>query len=148
MLALLVQFFGLATPAVADPITDSRRLYVSLNAYREALMEDLLALRAAEPRVTAELIKKYVYMPANVAGSTWIDRSFSEGQEGYWPFSPCLNAATALSDLSSRIMVSSGGPDLTIGGAAAHLREALSGCEFALDRSQRAPQMGSRSISD
>jgi hypothetical protein len=146
-LVLLVQLFGLATPAVADPITDSRRLYVSLNAYRAALM-DLLALRAAEPRVTADLIKKYVYTPTNVAGSLWIDRSISEGQERYRPFSGCLNAATALSDLSSRIILSSGGPDLTIVGAAAHLREAITGCEFALDHSQRAPQMGSRSISD
>lgn len=147
MLALVTQLFGLATPAVADPITESRRLYVSLNAYRAALM-DLLALKAVEPRVTADLIEKYVYTPANVSGSVWIDRSFSEGQESYRPFSGCLNAAMALSDLSSRIILSPSGSDLTIVGAAAYLREVLTGCEVALDHSQRAPQMDSRSNSD
>ncbi|WP_139238684.1 hypothetical protein [Mesorhizobium sp. YR577] len=145
---MITQPFGLAAPAAADPVSDSRRLYVSVNAHHAALM-DVLAAKAA-PKVTADLIKKYVYAPGNVVGSVWIDRAFSEGQERYRPFSACLDADSALSDLSSRIILSSGGTvdDLTIVSAAANLRQALTACEVAIEKADSGPQIGTRVLRD
>jgi len=142
IITVFVLAWLLAPVDAADPMSDSQSLYLSVVRHRAALM-DLLGSDAA-PQIKAILIEKYVSTPVNMAGGTWIDRSFAQGEALYRPFSPCLYAATALTDFASRVKA---GSAPFVAEAAAYLREQLTSCQTTLGNTKarpRSPEMGSR----
>ncbi len=143
-LSMISHVFGMVAPTSADPLADSRLLYFTIVRHRAAMM-DLLAFTET-PKTQADLIQKYVYSPVNAAGGAWVNRAFEQGEQHYRPFSPCLSAATALTDTASRVMrfLRGADRDLPIIAASAHLREVTTGCEIVLDKAQAAPELGSR----
>jgi len=133
--AILFAFTLLASPAKADPASDTLALY-QITAERAPFLMEILE-DIGDPVATADRIKVVVDAPVEAAIQEWMDAAFNSGgsSEPFRPFAACYEAGSALMDFTAKVQRYLRGIDKTpfTTGDAEPFREKLGACETALD---------------
>lgn len=100
---ILIALMGFATPALADPKSDSIEIYNVAVVQGVALTALLDKIDA--PIATADTIELQIKTPLNEAQQTWLDIAFNSGidPEPYRQFQPCYNSADLLGEMAIKV---------------------------------------------
>mgnify|MGYP001501891952 CR=1 FL=1 len=101
-LAVFVASICISSSALADPISESKALYIELASLGPVLI-DLVGTSDGDAETVAKKIETEIVSPVGEATQRWMDAAFNgEGSaDSYRPYASCLEAATALQDLAS-----------------------------------------------
>lgn len=133
MRRLLLLLVLVATPAAADPKSDSQALYETVRRSGEVFVQ-LLDAAASDPADAAASIDEQVRRPVSQADTAWMSGMIDNGPDAYAPFLVCRQAAVTLESFAADFVsfLGKGGdrPDVATG--VGNFRSDLTGCETAL----------------
>lgn len=133
MRRLLLLLVLAATPAAADPKSDSQALYET-TMKSSALFADLINAASVDPATAAAAIKEQVTRPLTKQYEAWMSAMTDGGTEAYAPFLVCWQAAITLegfaADFSKFLRGESDRPDVK--SRVGYFQTDLTGCEAAL----------------